>query len=448
MTDLPLGWAEATVGSIAASLVDGPFGSNLKTAHYQSSGVRVIRLQNIADGQFDDRDKAYISLAHANRLNRHEARPGDVLIAALGDVLPRVCLVPLGIDRAIVKADCFRLRPHEGISATYLAYTLSAPQMRQRASTEIAGVGRPRLNLRKVSALAIPVPPSAEQERIVAAIEEQFSRLDAGVMALEAVQQNLHRMRAASYRQMYNTALSASQLRPLKEVCEFIVDGDHNPPKRTSGGVPYLTAKHVKRGCISTDGVSYISQEDFALLRRRYDPRKGDVLVTCVGTLGEVAVVPPGLTFAADRNLAAIRPSARVTPSFLEAMLRSPTVQNVLTAGSGSTAQPHLYLRDLRQLEVPIPMLDTQESLIASLREQLGFADQLEADVKVALARGERLRVSILAAAFSGKLVWQDADEEPASILLKRTAEERASSKDWGPARTRKRQMPPEKAIV
>ena len=78
MNNLPPGWTKTSIGTIAESLIDGPFGSNLKTEHYQSSGVRVIRLQNIADGRFDDSDKAYISPAHAESLSRHEAQPGDV----------------------------------------------------------------------------------------------------------------------------------------------------------------------------------------------------------------------------------------------------------------------------------------------------------------------------------------------------------------------------------
>src|ERR1700722_7016250 len=176
MIDLPTGWELATVGSIAESICDGPFGSNLKTEHYQARGVRVIRLQNIADGHFDDTDKAYISEDHADKLKRHEARPGDVLIAAMGDVLPRVCLMPANIESAIVKADCFRLRPRKEILSEYITYVLSAPQTRKRASTQIAGVGRPRLNLKKVSALEIPLPSRVEQERIVSAIEAQISR--------------------------------------------------------------------------------------------------------------------------------------------------------------------------------------------------------------------------------------------------------------------------------
>jgi type I restriction enzyme S subunit len=173
------GWPLETVGSIAESIVDGPFGSKLKTEHYQSQGVRVIRLQNIADGRFDDTDKAYISTDHADTIKRHEARPNDVVIAALGDILPRACVIPLEIGRAIVKADCFRLRPRAGMDPKYVTYALSAPQTRKHASTQIAGVGRPRLNLRKVSALKIPVPTTAEQEKIVASIDEQFSSISA-----------------------------------------------------------------------------------------------------------------------------------------------------------------------------------------------------------------------------------------------------------------------------
>jgi type I restriction enzyme S subunit len=71
-------------------LADGPFGSNLKTEHYAPSGARVIRLQNIGRGAFLDANRAFIELAHFERLRRHEAVAGDVVVASLGDgVRPR-----------------------------------------------------------------------------------------------------------------------------------------------------------------------------------------------------------------------------------------------------------------------------------------------------------------------------------------------------------------------
>ena len=87
-TELRPGWIWATVeeisGPMRGAITDGPFGSNLKTSHYTSSGPRVIRLQNIGDGVFRD-SEAHISDEHFQRLRRHEAIEGDLIIAALGE---------------------------------------------------------------------------------------------------------------------------------------------------------------------------------------------------------------------------------------------------------------------------------------------------------------------------------------------------------------------------
>src|SRR5271167_4022418 len=115
MNQLPLGWAWATVQDLAApeprAITDGPFGSNLKTAHYTHAGPRVIRLQNIGDGVFLD-EKAHISQEHFAALSSHAVRPDDVLVAGMGETLPRACLAPRSLGDAIVKADCFRVRLH------------------------------------------------------------------------------------------------------------------------------------------------------------------------------------------------------------------------------------------------------------------------------------------------------------------------------------------------
>lgn len=80
--DLPAGWHWATLGELAAdeprSITDGPFGSNLTSAHYTDSGARVIRLQNIGNGVFRDA-AAYISLDHFETLRKHEVRRATCL---------------------------------------------------------------------------------------------------------------------------------------------------------------------------------------------------------------------------------------------------------------------------------------------------------------------------------------------------------------------------------
>jgi type I restriction enzyme, S subunit len=435
MNDLPPGWAVASVESIAASLIDGPFGSNLKSEHYQPSGVRVIRLQNIADGRFDDRDKAYVSLAHANSLNRHEARPGDVLIAALGDVLPRVCLVPPDIDRAIVKADCFRLRPHKGISAKYLSYILSAPQMRKRASTEIAGVGRPRLNLAKVSALTIPVPPSAEQERIVAAIEEQFSRLDAGVAALERVRLNLKRMRGQGVSSLFEPLWPRV---PLTDVLTLISDCPHRTPTYTDGeGYPALRPRDVVGGELRLETCARVSAQEYRLQTARHTPEAGDIVYSRELSYGWAVELPEKPLVCLSQGMVILR-TTELLPGFLTLFLNSHEGRQQADRAATGTAHPHINLRDIKQYKVPLASHTDQRKVLALASDLLSECDRASQSVAAAMIRAAALRSAVLSYAFSGKLIPQNPKDGPASALLEGIIAERASSNGKTSPRTRK----------
>lgn len=194
MSEIPVGWTWTSVAQLASqdanAITDGPFGSNLKTAHYTAHGPRVIRLQNISDGAFVDLH-SHISEEHFSRLGRHRVEAGDIVIAALGERLPRACVVPAFLGPAIVKADCVRFKPDfRLVYPTYASLMLNAQPTRTRTQEIIHGVGRPRLNVREIKAIMIPLAPFPEQARIVSEVERRFSVID----ELEAtVQTNLQR---------------------------------------------------------------------------------------------------------------------------------------------------------------------------------------------------------------------------------------------------------------
>lgn len=179
LPELPEGWVWATVQQLAAdepnSITDGPFGSNLKTEHYTSDGPRVIRLQNIGEGEFRD-EKAHISKQHFERLRRHEVFAEDLVIAGLGETLPRACIIPDFVGHAIVKADCIRFKPHQRLAdSRYLNAALNSEVLKKVAVRIVHGIGRPRMNQQEIKSLSIPLPPLAEQHRIVAEVERRLS---------------------------------------------------------------------------------------------------------------------------------------------------------------------------------------------------------------------------------------------------------------------------------
>ncbi len=169
------------VRRVLESIVDGPFGSSLTSAHYSDEGARVVRLGNIGINDFRDEDQAFVSLEYAAKLSSHAARPGDVVIAGLGDErwpLGRAAVLP-EMGPAIVKADCYRARPNSLVSAQYLAWALSAPASRRQMALLARGATRARLNTSVVREVTIPVPSLEQQTEIVQAGKVDNSRIDA-----------------------------------------------------------------------------------------------------------------------------------------------------------------------------------------------------------------------------------------------------------------------------
>jgi type I restriction enzyme S subunit len=163
MINLPNGWRWSTCGDAAgpgSSIMDGPFGSKLKTEHYVATGVRVVRLGNIQPLRFMEADLAFISPERFQELKNHQVNPGDVLIAALGEPLGRACIAPIDIGTAIVKADCLRYRPGNLLLSTYLVYWLNSPDCRDAIDSLSHGMGRKRINTQDLRKVPLPLPPS------------------------------------------------------------------------------------------------------------------------------------------------------------------------------------------------------------------------------------------------------------------------------------------------
>ena len=167
---------------VIRDISDGPFGSSLAAAHYvDAPEVRVIRLGNIGDAEFRNADRAYVSHEYAEiHLGEHFVRPGDLVMAGLGDErhrLGRACVVPRTLGPAIHKADCYRVRVDTGrVLPSYAAWALSYGPSRQQAELLARGATRARLNTAVARDLPLPWMPLDEQARLVEEAEDRRTR--------------------------------------------------------------------------------------------------------------------------------------------------------------------------------------------------------------------------------------------------------------------------------
>ena len=197
--ELPSGWRWKTIPDLVTE--DGVFidGDWVESKDQDPNGdVRLIQLADVGDGVYRDKSDRFMTKAKADALRCTFLKDGDVLIARMPDPLGRACIFPGDAKPSVTVVDVAIVRSGNGeFDHRWLACFVNAHPFRSAISGLQAGSTRKRISRGNLATIPLPVPPLPEQRRIVAEIEKQFTRLEAGVAALRRVQANLKRYRAA-----------------------------------------------------------------------------------------------------------------------------------------------------------------------------------------------------------------------------------------------------------
>jgi type I restriction enzyme S subunit len=171
-------WEYKPLLSHVETIFDGPFGSNLKTADYTDSGVRVVRLENIKSLYFFDEKKSFVSPEKYEALKRNTVSFPDLMMSTFIAGEMRLCIMPQHIEKAINKADCVCIRTGSSIQSKFLMYYLSTKQVYDSFFNQIHGATRPRVNTTQIKEIPVPVISEREQTEIVNSIESRLSVCD------------------------------------------------------------------------------------------------------------------------------------------------------------------------------------------------------------------------------------------------------------------------------
>src|SRR5262245_17457486 len=230
-TSLPSGWTWAAVRDVTRS---ARYGSSAK-ATGDTNGVPVLRMGNIQDGQLDLRDLKYLPVDHSE-FPALLLQPGDLLFNRTNSAeLVGKCAVYMGNPELCSFASyLIGLRLTSVCEPKFLSWYLNSCHGKQWIASVVSQqVGQANVNGTKLQALVFPLPPQEEQRRIVQKIEELFSKLDAGVAALERVKANLKRYRAAVLKAAVEGKLTAEwrAKHPDTEPASKLLERIQKPPR-------------------------------------------------------------------------------------------------------------------------------------------------------------------------------------------------------------------------
>lgn len=187
------------------------------------------------------------------------------------------------------------------------------------------------------------------------------------------------------------------EIKTLDELSYLITDGEHITPRRTTDGIYLLSARNILNHSLRLDDVDYIDQEEYARIAKRVVPKKGDVLISCSGTVGRCCSVPAGIKFQMVRSVALIRFKEEINPVFAEYMITSDYLQAQINGSKTASSQSNLFQGKIRALKGFAPPIELQIQF-------LQFVQQIaksKAVIEKSLKELETLQASLMQKYFS-----------------------------------------------
>ncbi len=445
-------WERVPLEEVADVLNGFPFKSH--EFNHENDGMPLIRIRDVGRNA----TQTYYSGKYDSRYLVH---PGDMIVGMDGDFRVAIWNGPRALlNQRVCKIS---IRDPKAYNFRFLLYVLQGYLDAIGAATSSVTVKH--LSSRSLQQIPLPLPPLSEQSRIVEALDDHISRLDAASSSLDHAQSLIPLQRRAlcsaategriaevegevadfsALRRQLWTAIHGEKkykepvpadpdhvpvapkgwkvfsLEALTDPVRVIRYGILMPKVKTGGTVPYVEVKDL-RGCSLHDKRLHLTSAELDAQFAGARIESGDVVLAVRGSYDRSAVVPKSLSGAnVSRDVARIAPLPGVDPEYLHIYLQSNFSQRYLATHARGVAVKGVNIASIRALPVAIPSLATQMKIVEACQQQFSVIDAAENAATLSSSRCAALRKAILIRAFSGELVHQDLAEEPAIVLRNR----------------------------
>ncbi len=433
-------WPLEPLKSLATKIGSGATPAGGRESYF-TEGVPLIRSMNVHFAGFEPKGLVFLSEEQASQLANVTVQYNDVLLNITGASIGRVTTAPPEMAGARVNQHVAIIRPIKELSAGFLAKFLASPTIQTLIDDVQVGATREALTKGMIEQFAIPLPPLAEQKRIVAKVDELMALCD----QLEALQQERETQQAALARaslarfaaeptpanlnfifhptytitpadlrksiltlavqgkivpqdaddnpaDAYDEPCRAEQngngipgswaLVSLAEIAQQIVDCPHSTPKWTSSGKICVRTNQFRPGRLDLSETKFVSEKTFEDRIQRLRPQEADILYSREGgILGIACRIPPKVELCLGQRMMLIRAGTSITPTYLELVLNAPLITEIARRQTTGVAAPRINVSTVKSYLIPVPPLAEQHRIVAKVAQLMALVDELETQV-------------------------------------------------------------------
>jgi type I restriction enzyme, S subunit len=395
------GWEVKELGAVSTISY-----GHTESASSEPVGPRFLRITDIQNGQVDWDSVPFCKIESAD-LPKYRLANGDIVFARTGATTGKSFLVVDPPD-AVFASYLIRLRLLEKkLLPEFLSFFFQTSSYWKSIEAGSTGSAQGGFNATKLGALPIPIPPLPEQQRIVSILDEAFDGIAAAKANAEKNLQNVRSLFERHLQSVFTRPVNGWTDTALGDICGFVRGPFGGSLKKSifvAGGYAVYEQQHAIYD--QFDDVRYFIDEAKFKEMKRFELLPNDLIMSCSGTMGRVAIVPKNIKRGViNQALLKLTPTAKILNTFLKAWMQSEAFQDALKEYSGGAAiQNVASVKVLKEIRIPLPSVNEQRRVVDELDALREETQRLESIYQQKLAALEELKKSLLQQAFSGAL--------------------------------------------
>ncbi len=392
-TNLITGWKMMKVEDLAVRISAGGTPRRDKQEYWKNGSINWLKISDLKSMYIDKTEEKITKLGQEN--SSAKLFPKGTVVYSIFATLGAVGI--LNMEATTNQAIVGIVPKKELILDQFLYYCLKAE--RNKLLAKKSHTTQDNLNLTILKNHEIPVPSLSVQKQIVYILREIEQIKKIRTEAIELTKDFLKGL----FLEMFADGITKhSDHVSLESITIRITDGEHITPRRVERGIYLLSARNVLNHSITLEDVDFIDENEYTRISKRIKPQKGDVLVSCSGSIGRAARVKDSYKFQLVRSVALIRPDVeKLNSIYLEYFFGTDYMQKQILKSVNQSNQANLFQGQIKKLQIYLPPLDMQNKF-ASIVENIEITQEYQIESKKHI---DHLFSILMYRAFNGEFV-------------------------------------------